>query len=294
MRAERFGPVAERALVRRIGAVVVSLAALGTAAGQGWAQPRSAPVDRAASRTERAVATPYGSARGESGGWLPSSDQNQPPQRPGTTAVRVLPTTASHGIALTPGGTALSVGVSPSSASADYAPVTETVKGRVGDTVVVRFGVANLGPGSPDGAALGSFAVVPPAGTTVTSIPWEGDDDDRRYSCRPPQDKDNYFFLCDLSQRRAPEPGSSVTIGFHIRIDQRIAGAEGSITVYGPNDPVPGNDHDAIPVEAAPAPLWRWQNPLWRWQHWVLAAGVLAFAASAGRWFVKSRWRDRS
>ncbi|MBW8707497.1 hypothetical protein MBT84_48470 [Streptomyces sp. MBT84] len=255
-------------------------------------QPSSAMVDQTVLRAETATVTVQGSVHGESGGWRPTSRNQR--QRPGTAAARVLPPAALHGADLVPRGTALFVGVSRSTPSADYVPVTETVKGRVGDTVVVRFGVANLGPGSPDGAALGSFAVVPPAGTTVTSIPWEGDDDDRRYSCRPPQDKDNYFFLCDLSQRRAPEPGSSITIGFHIRIDKRIPGAEGSITVYGPNDPVPGNDRDAIPVEAAPAPLWRWQNPLWRWQHWVLAAGVLAFAASAGRWFVKSRWRDRS
>ncbi|MGV9654685.1 hypothetical protein [Streptomyces sp. NPDC003554] len=284
----------ERAVARRIGAAVVSLAALGTAAGQGWAQPSSALVDQTALRAETASVTVKGSARGESGGWRLTSRRNQPPQRLGAAAVRMLPPAAVHGADRVPQGAALVVGVSRSTPSADYVPVTETVKGRVGDTVVVRFGVANLGPGTPDGAALGSFAVVPPAGTTVTSIPWEGDDDDRRYSCRPPQDKDNDFFLCDLSQRSAPEPGSPVTIGFHIRIDKRIPGAEGSITVYGPNDPVAGNDRDAIPVEAAPAPLWRWQNPLWRWQHWVLAAGVLAFAASAGRWFVKSRRQHRS
>ena len=213
--------MAERAVVRRIIVAVMSLAALGTAAGQVRAQPRSSP-------------------------------------------------------------------------SADYAPVTATVRGRVGDTVVVRLGVANRGPGSPDGQDPGSFAVVPPPGTTITSVPWEGDDDDRRYSCRPPQDKDNHFFLCDLSERPAAWSGSSITVGFHIRIDKRIPGAKGSITVYGPNDPRPGNDREAIPVEAAPAPLWRWQNPLWRWQHWALAAGALAFVAPAGRWFVKRRRQDRS
>ncbi|MET8783846.1 hypothetical protein [Streptomyces sp. NPDC004589] len=285
--------MAERAVVRRIGAAVVSLAALGTATGQGWAQPEPAPVDQTAVRAALATVTAQGSAQGETGGWRPTGHRNQPPQQPRTAAIRVVPTTAPHGVDPVRHGTALFAGVSGPPPPADYAPVTETVQGRVGDTVVVRFGVANLGPGTPDGEALGSFAVVPPAGTTVTSIPWEGDDDDLRYSCRPPQDKDNYFFLCDLSQRRAPEPGSSITIGFHIRIDKRIPGAEGSVTVYGPNDPLPGNDRDVIPVEAAPAPLWRWQNPLWRWQHWVLAAGVLAFAVPAGRWLVKRRRQDR-
>ncbi|MFJ1808274.1 MULTISPECIES: hypothetical protein [unclassified Streptomyces] len=158
----------------------------------------------------------------------------------------------------------------------------------MGDTVVVRLGVTNRGPGSPDDGGPGSFAVVPPPGTTITSIPHEGDDDDRRYSCQPPQDKDNYFFLCDFSA----SAGSSTTLGFHMRIDERIPGAEGSVTVYGPNDAVPGNDRAVIPVDAASAPLWRWQNPLWHWHHWPLAAGTLAVLAPAGRWFVR-RWRRR-
>ncbi|MCX5265516.1 hypothetical protein [Streptomyces sp. NBC_00199] len=184
-------------------------------------------------------------------------------------------------------GAPLAVGVSWPPRPSDFAPVTETVRGRVGDTVVVRLGATNLGPGVADDTGPGSFAVVPPPGTTITSIPHEGDDDDRRYSCLPPQDDDNYFFRCDFSA----EPGSSATLRFHIRIDQQIPGAEGSVTVYGPNDPVPGNDRATFHVEAAPAPLWRWQNPLWRWQHWALAAGVLAVLAPAGRRLVRRRRR---
>lgn len=218
--------MAERAVVRRIGAAVVSLAALGTAAGPVWAQPRMDPA-----HLVRAI-----------------SDSESPP--------------------------------------ADYVPVTETVKGRVGDTVVVRLGVANLGPGDPRSG--GVFSVVPPPGTTITSIPWEGDDDDSRYACQPPQDKDNYFFVCDLEQWGAPAPGLPVTVGFHIRIDKRIPGAMGSIIVFGSNDPVHGNDRAAIPVEAAQAPLWRRQNPLWHWHRWPLVAGALALA-SAGGWFVGKR-----
>ncbi|KQX65356.1 hypothetical protein [Streptomyces sp. Root1310] len=197
-------------------------------------------------------------------------------------------TTPVHGADSARVGTARTSGVSRST-PADYAPIAETVKGRVGDTVVVRLGVTNLGPGAADGE-IGSFAVVPPPGTTVTSIPWEGDDDDRRYACRTPQDEDNYFFLCDSS----PQAGSSTTIGFHIRIDKRIPGAEGSITVYGPNDLVPGNDRATIPVDAAPAPLWRWQNPLWHWHHWPPAAATLAVLALAGRWFVRRRGQDQA
>lgn len=247
MRGKRVGPMAERAVMRRIGAAVVSLAALGAMAWPVEAQPR-------------------------------------PPQRPWTAPRRVPPTRAVHAVDLAHPRAALS-GDAARSSPADYAPVTARVEGRVGDTVVVRLGVRNLSPGPADDGASGTFAVVPPPGTTVTSIPWEGDDDDRRYSCRLPQDKDNYFFLCDGN----PLPGSSVTIGFHIRIDKRIPGAEGSVTAYSPNDPVPGNDRATIPVEAAPAPLWRWQNPLWRRQHWAPAAGVLALAALTGGWFVRRR-----
>ncbi|MER5688137.1 hypothetical protein [Streptomyces sp. NPDC002205] len=293
--------MAERAVVRRIGAAVVSLAALGTAAGPVWAQPQPASRDQTALRAEVAMAAVAGSTRRVAGGLPPTGHRSQPPQRPGTTT-RVLPTTAVRGVDLAHPGKALFVGVSQSSLAdytpeppADYTPVTDTVKGRVGHTVVVRLGVANLGPSLPDGDPGGTFAVVPPAGTTITSIPWEGDDDHRRYSCQPPQDKDNYFFLCDLSEWGVPWPSRSpVTIGFHIRIDKRIPGAKGSITVYGPNDPVPGNNRAVIPVEAAPAPLWRWQHPLWRWQDWALAAGVLALVAPAGRWFVRRRREDGS
>lgn len=285
--------MAERVIVRRIASAIVSLAALGTAAGPVWARPQPASGDQTALRAEAATASVEGSTRRETGGSLATGHRSQPMQWPGTTATRVLPTTTVHGVDLPSPGRDLPVGMSQPSPPADYTPVTDTIKGRVGDTVVVRLGVSNLGPGSPNGGVLGSFAVVPPPGTTITSIPWEGDDDDRRYSCRPPQDTDNYFFWCDLSERRAPSPGFSTTIGFRIRIDKRIPGAKGSITVYGPNDPVPGNDRDAIPVEAAPAPLWRWRNPLWHWQHWAPAAGVLVLVAPAGRWFVRRRREGR-
>ncbi|MFJ8201033.1 hypothetical protein [Streptomyces sp. NPDC096152] len=273
--------MAERGVVRQVGAAVVSLAALGTVLRPVWAQPQSASGVQTPLYAEVAMALPKAGALRGTGARLPTSDRS-PPQRPWATT-RVLPATAAHGLAHA--GTAFPVGVSQSS-PADYTPVSGAVRGRVGDTIAVRLGVTNLGPGSPD---TGSFAVVPPPGTTVTSIPWEGDDDDRRYSCRPPQDGDNPFFLCDLSYLGAPLPGSSRTVVFNIRIDKRIPGAKGNIAVYGPSDPVPGNDLEAIPVEAAPAPLWRWQNPLWRWQHWALAAGALALGTSARRWLVRRR-----
>ncbi|MGW0582981.1 hypothetical protein ACWD25_45310 [Streptomyces sp. NPDC002920] len=278
--------MADHAVRRRIGAAVVSLIALGTAVGPVWAQPQQAAGNPTTLRAEVSTVPVKDGTRMQTGGPLPTGHRSRRPQRPETTT-RMLPTTAVHDVDLAHPGTALTVGVSPSS-PADYIPVAETVRGRVGDTVVVRLGVRNLGPGSPDGEA-GSFAVVPPPGTTVTSIPWEGDDDDRRYACQPPQGKDNYFFLCDFS----PPAGGSITLGFHIRIDKRIPGAKGSVTVYGPNDPVPGNDRDTIPVDATPAPLWRWQNPIWHWHHWPLAAGALAVLALAGRWFVRRGRQDQ-
>ncbi|MFF8941760.1 hypothetical protein ACF1A5_05650 [Streptomyces sp. NPDC014864] len=277
--------MAERDLVRQVGAAVVSVAALGTVVTPVWAQPQPAPGGRIALHAEVATAPLKAGALRGTGALLPTSQPSGPTQQP-WTATRVLPATAAHGMAHA--GTASPVGVFQSS-PADYTPVSGAVRGRVGDTIAVRLGVTNLGPGAPD---TGSFAVVPPPGTTVTSIPWVGDDDDRRYSCRPPQDGDNPFFLCDLSYLGAPLPGSSSTIVFHIRIDKQIPGAKGNIAVYSPSDPVPGNDLEAIPVEAAPAPLWRWQNPLWRWQHWAVAAGVLALATSARRWLVR-RHRGR-
>ncbi|QJT05927.1 hypothetical protein G9272_41030 [Streptomyces asoensis] len=271
----------------RFSTAVVFLIALGTAVRPVWVQPQQSVGVETTLRAEPSTVPVTNGTRRETDGPLPTRHPSRRPQLPNIT--RVLPTTAVHGADLAQVGTALTVGVSQSS-PADYIPVTETVKGRVGDTVVVRLGVTNLGPGSPDGEA-GSFAVVPPPGTTVTSIPWEGDDDDRKYACQPPQDTDNYYFLCDFS----PPAGSSITIGFHIRIDKRIPGAKGSVTVYGPNDSVPGNDRDTIPVDAASAPLWRWQNPLWHWHHWpLLAAAALAVLAPAGRWFVRRRSKDQA
>ncbi|WP_405771709.1 hypothetical protein OHU34_42030 [Streptomyces sp. NBC_00080] len=278
--------MAEHAARHPIGAAVLFLIAFGTAAGPVWAQPQQSVELLTTSRADPSTVPVKNGTRGKTDGPLPTGHPSRGPQRPDTT--RVSATTAVHGADLARVGTARTIDVSRST-PADYIPVTETVRGRVGDTVVVRLGVTNLGPGAADGEA-GSFAVVPPPGTTVTSIPWEGDDDDRRYACRPPQDKDNYFFLCDFS----PSAGSSVTIGFHIRIDKRIPGAEGSITVYGPNDPVPGNDRDTISVDAASAPLWRWQNPLWHWHHWPPAAATLAIVTLAGRWFVRRRRQDQA
>ncbi|KPI23345.1 hypothetical protein OV320_0860 [Actinobacteria bacterium OV320] len=278
--------MAEHAARHPIGAAVLFLIALGTAAGPVWAQPQQSVEVHTTLRADPSTVPVKNGTRRETHGPLPTGHPSTRPQRPDTTGLSA--STAVHGADLARVGTARAVGVSRST-PADYIPVTETVKGRVGDTVVVRLGVTNLGPGVADGQA-GSFAVVPPPGTTVTSIPWEGDDDDRRYACQPPQDKDNYFFLCDFST----SAGSSVSIGFHIRIDERIPGAKGSITVYGPNDPVPDNDRDTISVDATSAPLWRWQNPLWHWHHWPQAAATLAIVTLAGRWFVRRRRQDQA
>ncbi len=169
----------------------------------------------------------------------------------------------------------------PPELPADYSAVGGTVKGRVGDTVVLQLGVRNLGP---EYARMpGYFAVAQPPGTTITSIPWVGDDDDSRYMCRPPQGKEDPLFVCDLARWGTPVPrGPAVTVGFHIRIDRRIKGAAGYVTTFGPNDPVLGNNRAAIAVDASPAPF--------PWRHWALGAGLLALAA----WGWRSVRRRRS
>lgn len=136
---------------------------------------------------------------------------------------------------------------------ADYRPVTATVKGRVGDTVRVTLGVRNAGPGDP-GEESGSFEVIPPEGTTITSIPYMDDDDGPDWVCDKPKNPSTAY-VCDLeADSFSPlTPGQETTIDFHIRIDKKISGAHGTIRAVGPFDRTHANDTAAIPVEASPA-----------------------------------------
>lgn len=139
---------------------------------------------------------------------------------------------------------------------ADYEPVTGTVRGRVGDTVSVRLGVRRLGPGTPSGD-VGGFEVVPPEGTTVTSVPFTFEDTDGKWACERPG-KPGGAFVCDLnSDVFWPGSDGTTTVEFRFRVDRRIAGAKGTIRVHNPYDRTPGNDTAVIPLEASPAPPYR-------------------------------------
>lgn len=139
---------------------------------------------------------------------------------------------------------------------ADYAALTGTVRGRVGDTVSVTLGVRGLGPGRP-ADERGRFEVVPPEGTTVTSIPYTFEDTDRKWACARPK-KPGGAFVCDLdSDVFWPGDDGTTTVGFRFRIDRQVPGAHGSVRTYNPYDRTPGNDTVRIPLEASPAPWYR-------------------------------------
>ncbi|MEV8568312.1 hypothetical protein AB0436_22515 [Streptomyces sp. NPDC051322] len=151
---------------------------------------------------------------------------------------------------------------------ADYEPVTATVRGRVGDTVKVRLGLRDLGPGRlSDAEALGRFEVVPPEGTTVTSIPFTFEDSGGSWACKRPE-KPGGAVVCDIGYDDFSEvrhEGGTTAIDFHIRIDRQVPGARGTIRTYNPYDRTPGNDTASIPLDASPAPPYRpYRDPLAR------------------------------
>ncbi|GAB7108025.1 hypothetical protein JCM4814A_63390 [Streptomyces phaeofaciens JCM 4814] len=142
----------------------------------------------------------------------------------------------------------------------DYRPVTATVRGRVGDTVKVRLGLLNLGPGRIRGdEEMGRFEVVPPEGTTVTSVPYTFEGDGGEWACDRPE-KPGGAFVCEIGYDRFYEvrhDGGTTAIDFHLRIDRQVPGAKGTIRTYNPFDRTPGNDIAVIPLEASPAPFYR-------------------------------------
>ncbi|MFD3440649.1 hypothetical protein ACFWU3_24430 [Streptomyces sp. NPDC058685] len=167
---------------------------------------------------------------------------------------------------------------------ADYRPVTGTVTGRIGDTVRLALGVHNEGPGDP-GEEPGRFEVIPPEGTTVTSIPYVSDDNGPDWVCDRPK-KPSKAFVCDLETDSFGwlAPGRDTTIEFHIRIDEKVPDARGRIRAVGAFDRTHTNDTAAILVDAKPAPP-RW--PL----TWVAAAGAAAGAVvvAGGAWLLIRR-----
>ncbi|MFJ8751689.1 hypothetical protein ACIREO_20530 [Streptomyces sp. NPDC102441] len=174
---------------------------------------------------------------------------------------------------------------------ADYRPVTGTVRGRVGDTVQVRLGVQDLGPGElRDDEMKGRFEVIPPEGTTVTSIPYAFEETNRKWGCEEPEEAGGAF-VCDLGSEAfmwAEEDGTSAIV-FHVRIDRQVEGARGTIRTYNPYDRTPGNDSTVIQLEASPAPLYRVFLGPWAWAV-TAAVVVLAVVLTAAR----RRGRQRS
>ncbi|GGR30872.1 hypothetical protein GCM10010251_53680 [Streptomyces aurantiogriseus] len=213
---------------------------------------------KAAAGTAYRVSSPltYTAAPDELTGLLSyswSSDPQRPAEHPvrGTGAPLTLTRTAGRG--LTSGSTNVAV---ETTVQADYTPVAGTVRGRVGDTVSVRLGVRDLGPGrlSDD---VGRFEVVPPEGTTVTSIPFTFEDTDGKWACDRPK-KTGGAFVCDLDSGRFwPGDDGTTTVDFRFRVDRQVPGARGTIRTYGPYDRTPGNDIAVIPLEASPAPPYR-------------------------------------
>ncbi|MER5433352.1 hypothetical protein [Streptomyces sp. NPDC002588] len=165
------------------------------------------------------------------------------------------------------------VGVT-TTAQADYEPVTGTVRGRVGDTVSVKLGVRRLGPANPRDDA-GGFEVVPPEGTTVTSIPFTFEDTDGKWACDRPA-KSGGAYVCDLNRGDVFWPGNdgTTTVEFRFRVDRQVPGAKGTIRVHNPFDRTPGNDVAAIPLKASPTPPYR--------KHLVLVPAVLAAVVILG------------
>ncbi|MGP3952062.1 hypothetical protein [Streptomyces sp. 7N604] len=137
---------------------------------------------------------------------------------------------------------------------ADFRAVTGTIEGRVGDTVPITLGAQNAGPGSMDltgysGHGSGTYEVTPPEGTTITSIPFPGEEDD--WACSPAK-AGARSYVCGIDERFAR--GEKDTLVFNVRIDKKVEGAAGKITVldrddYPARDPEPENDTAAIPLK---------------------------------------------
>ena len=169
----------------------------------------------------------------------------------GTDAPLTLTRTTARG--LTNGSSEVRV---ETTVQADYEPVTATVRGRVGATVKVRLGLRDHGPGRLiDSETLGGFEVVPPEGTTVTSIPYVFEDSGGKWACERPK-KPGGAFVCDIGYDNfleARDESDTTAIDFHVRIDRRVPGAQGTIRTYNPYDRTPDNDTAVIPVDASPA-----------------------------------------
>ncbi|MFF7726537.1 hypothetical protein [Streptomyces sp. NPDC008001] len=145
---------------------------------------------------------------------------------------------------------------------ADYQAVAHPVVGRLGETVEVELGVRNGGPGPAGvrpGRGAGTYEVTPPPGTTITAPPHSG----ARQPCVPAVGPDAQpgSYICSIGEHFSA--GERETLGFRVRIDEKVEGAEGQVRVLDRDgepspDPDPGNDAAPIRVEVVdrlPEPL---------------------------------------
>ncbi|MFI1800762.1 hypothetical protein ACH427_25890 [Streptomyces sp. NPDC020379] len=151
---------------------------------------------------------------------------------------------------------------------ADYQAVAHPVVGRVGQTVQVELGVRNGGPGPAPvqgGHGTGTYEVIPPAGTTITAArPPQGGGRQPCVAKAAPAGPAAY--VCAIGEDFPA--GDLRTLSFQVRIDRKVAGAEGRVQVLDRDgepvpDPDPANDSAPILVEIldpAPAPA-RLEDP---------------------------------
>ncbi|MFC5204112.1 hypothetical protein [Streptomyces kaempferi] len=227
-----------------------------TSSTSAWCEFSTKAAPHTAYRTSAPVR--YTAAAGKLLGTL-SYTWSSEPERPAELTVRgtepplTLTGTADRGLTGDTGYVKATTTV-----QVDYQPVTATVRGRVGDTVTVQLGVRDNGPGRPLSAeTLGRFEVVPPEGTTVTSIPYTFEDDGGDWACTQPK-KHGGAFVCEIGYDEFSEvrhEGWTTVIGFKIRIDRQVPGAKGTIRTSNPFDRTPRNDKAVIPLAASPALL---------------------------------------
>ncbi|MEU4657946.1 hypothetical protein AB0G32_29165 [Streptomyces sp. NPDC023723] len=192
-----------------------------------------------------------------------SAETTAPADHPERGDEAPLKLTRTSGTGLTADRTEVHV---ETTVQADYEPVTATVRGRVGDTVTVRLGLRDHGPGRLlDTETLGGFRVIPPEGTTVTSVPYTFEDSGGDWACERPRKSDGSIdcAIGDDDFYEVRHEGGTTVIGFRVRIDRRVPGAHGTIRTYNHYDRTPGNDTAAIPLDASPALPYRpYRDPL--------------------------------
>ncbi|MEW2034290.1 hypothetical protein AB0901_27805 [Streptomyces roseifaciens] len=138
-------------------------------------------------------------------------------------------------------------------ARADYQAIAHPVVGQVGETVEVELGVRNGGPGPAGGRpghGAGTYEVTPPPGTTIVATPHSGVRQPCVAKAGPSAEPGSY--ICSIGENFTA--GERETLGFRVRIDEKVDGAEGVVRILDRDgepvpDPDPGNDSAPIRVE---------------------------------------------